>query len=142
MRALPLALVLVLLAVSGCNTKSAPPTEPPPAFDPAAASAMLTRTLQAQEAGDGNGVQADLFPRAPNTLKACSQARLSYSRSASIGLGDESGTPAHVTGVTLGTARQQGNAYVVDYTAIGNPAYSGSEMFVWANGRWWIKCQM
>ena len=114
-----------------------------PPFDAATAAAMLTRTLQAQERNDFAAVQNDLFPRASHTLQACGKARLAYSRATSIGMADEAGgAPAKVTGVTLGSPRAHKGGYLVDYKAVGNPAFSGSEHFVWANGRWWIKCQM
>src|SRR5687768_3526512 len=121
------ALVLLLLVLLGCDSKPkatagtnanpANPGETAPAFDTATASAMLTRTLQAQERNDPLAVQNDLFPRAPHTLNACAKSRLAYSRAASL-IPEEGGEPSRVTGVTLGSPRAMGGAYQVDYKAV------------------------
>jgi hypothetical protein len=133
-----LGLVPVLaLALAACNT---PPATPPPPFDQANAQAMLLRTLNAEIRGDLEGTKQDLFPRNNNTLAACAKARLGNARPATLG-DDPGSAPAEITSVTLKNVHQQEGAWIADYDVTGNSNFSGSsEMFVYANGRWWIKC--
>lgn len=111
-------------------------------FDASTAQQMLLRNIQAMERQDLEGVKADLFPRQQNTLQTCAKSRMSHAKSATIGMESEGGGggPARVTGVTMTNPKQQGGAWRADYKAQGNSAFEGSEMFVHANGRWWIKC--
>ena len=71
MRALSILLTMLFLVAcrsespapaAGTSAPAAAPGGTMPPFDAATASAMLTRTLQAQERNDAAGVQADLFP--------------------------------------------------------------------------------
>lgn len=129
----------MLLLLAACSTPA--PAEKPVPFEASAAQQMLLRNIQAMERQDLEGVKADLFPRNPNTLQTCAKSRLAHAKSATIGMADEgAATAARVTGISLGTPVQQGGAWRADYKAQGNAAFEGSEMFVHANGRWWIKC--
>jgi hypothetical protein len=106
---------------------------------------MLLQAVQAEMRGDLAGTEENLFPRNAQTLAACAKTRIGNARPASmLGGGDspEGGTaPTQITGVTLSNVHQQGDVYYADVTAEGNSSFSGtSEMFVFANGRWWIKC--
>ena len=138
--------VIALLSVAvlaGCQTKQ-PAAEPPPApLDEPTAEAMLLRSLQAEEAGDVEAEKADLFPRQNNILMTCAKLRVDNGKLAAVAMRDENGNVPHVTGVTVSGLHQQGaHTWVGTYQAQGNSAYSGSEMFIWANGRWWIKCNV
>ena len=130
------------LALAGCQSSTPAPAEKPPEFDNYAAQQMLTRTLQAIENKDLAGVEADLFPRNRNTLAACAKTRLALNRAVAVGMEDGGGAPPKVSGVSLTNVQPQGNAYLATYQSQGNTGFSGQEMFVFANGRWWIKCQM
>lgn len=130
---------MLMLLLAACSTPA--PAEKAVPFDPSAAQQMLLRNLQAMERQDLEGVKADLFPRNANTLQTCAKSRMAHAKSATIGMADENAaTPARVTGVALTNPAQQGGAWRANYQAQGNAAFSGSEMFVHANGRWWIKC--
>lgn len=132
-------MVFSLLLLTACQEKA--PAEKAVPFDPATAQQMLLRNIQAMERQDLEGVKADLFPRNLNTLQTCAKSRMAHAKSATIGMADEgAATPARVTGVSLTNPAQQGGAWRADYKAQGNAAFEGSEMFVHANGRWWIKC--
>ena len=140
--------VLGLLAVatlSACNTSSQPTFEmPDKPLDQYTAESMLMRSLQAEESGDYSAEEADLFPRQHNILAACAKLRVNNGKIASIGMRDENGTVPKITGVTVSGLQvaEKPNIFRGSYSAVGNNAYSGSEQFIWANGRWWIRCNM
>lgn len=142
------ALSLVLTA-SACDTQ--PKIDPPPApLDSATAQEILLRNLQAVEAGDVEATKADLFPRDSRVLVPCAKVRVANFVTANKisvqmpGLDGGAGSaPVKLTGVTLnGAPAAQGNFYSVSYSGVGNSAFGGSETFIWANGRWWIRCNV
>ena len=132
------------LALAACNTNTT--QGPPPAFDVNVAQSMLLTTLQAEMRGDLAATEENLFPRNPQTLAACAKTRIGNARPSSVMGGTENpdgaaSGAAEITGVTLSNVHQSGDAYYADVTAQGNSSFTGtSEMFVYANGRWWIKC--
>jgi len=133
------------LVLAACNTPTTP--APPPAFDVNNAQSMLLQTLQAEMRGDLAGTEENLFPRNPQTLAACAKTRIGNARPSSVlgGTDNPEGAAAggaDITGVTLSDVHQSGDAYYAHVDTQGaNNAFSGtSEMFVFANGRWWIKC--
>lgn len=131
--ALPFALLL-----GACNpSPSANAVQPELAQSQA--ESMLLRTLQAVERQDLAGTQADLFPRNPNTLAACAKGRIANAKPATLAFGGEGGAPS-ITGVQVTGMASQAEAMRVTYQVQGNPALSGADLFVFANGRWWIKC--
>ena len=143
LRILTIAGVVALL--SACNPSSQPQFEMPSSpIDQSTAETMLMRSLQAQEAGDVEAEKADLFPRQNNVLVACARLRAGNGRIASTAMRDENGVVPKITGVTVSGLHQgpAANIYSGSYSATGNAAYSGSETFIWANGRWWIRCNV
>ena len=142
---LVLASLLGALVLAGCNQSSQPQFEMPKApIDVSTAQTMLMRSLQAEEAGDVEAEKADLFPRESHVLGPCAKLRVSNGHLGSIAMRDENGNVPKITGVTVSglTPGPAGNIFTAGYTATGNAAYSGSESFIWANGRWWIRCNV
>ena len=144
MRNLLVAAFAGSILLAGCNTSTAPQMEPPPApIDTSTAQSMLMRSLQAEESGDLEAEKADLFPRQGNILASCAKLRIDNGKMAGVAMRDENGVAPKVTGVTISGLHPQGtNTFVGSYQAQGNTAYGGTEMFIWANGRWWIKCNV
>ncbi len=151
-RRAPTSVLVALSVVAGaCDSPkpSGPSTAAAPAatatrvpFDEGAARAMLLRHLQALVRADLNGLQADLFPRNAQTMAACGKMRLATTRSFHYAIGDEAPVAApSVTGVRLQNVRAQDDFWLADYVADGT-ALSGTEAFVFENGRWWIKCRL
>ena len=144
MKKLLLVAAASAVGLVACNKPTMP--EPPPAFDVNAAQSMLLQTLQAEMRGDLAATEENLFPRNPQTLAACAKTRLANARPSSVLGGSDNpdgaaAGAATITGVTLSNVHQSGDAYYADVTAEGNSSFTGtSEMFVFANGRWWIKC--
>lgn len=138
------ALTAVLLATA-CQQKSQESDEqtPPGPLETSEAEAMLLRSLQAEASGDFEAEKADLFPRQHTVLATCAKLRIDNGKMASMAMRDENGKVPEITGVTVSNLHPQGErGFAGQYSAQGNSAYSGSEMFVWANGRWWIKCNI
>lgn len=142
---LRIASFLGLLALVGCNQSSQPQFEMPASpIDVSTAQTMLMRSLQAEEAGDVEAEKADLFPRESHVLGPCAKLRVANGHLGSVAMRDENGNVPKITGVTVSGLHQgpAANIYSGSYTATGNSAYSGAETFIWANGRWWIRCNV
>src|SRR4051812_36432796 len=137
--------LLGVLALAACNTSTQPVFEmPSQPIDAGTAQTMLMRSLQAEESGDVEAEKADLFPRESHVLGPCAKLRVANGHMGSVAMRDENGNVPKITGVTVSGLHQgpAGNIFSGTYTATGNAAFSGSETFIWANGRWWIRCNV